>query len=130
MGVTTGRKRRCGWFDASVVRYAHALNGFSSLNLTKLDVLDDLETVRLGVGYKIRGELLPEGTMPSSLEHLAEVEVVYEGAWGEGVALVALLGRATPASQPPVMRPPPHALPSFVLQTSRGGARPHAAARP
>ena len=77
--MTTGRKRRCGWFDAPVVRYAHALNGFTSLNLTKLDVLDDLEVIRIGASYKLRGELLPPGTMPSALEDLADVEVVYEG---------------------------------------------------
>jgi len=78
VGVTTGRKRRCGWFDAVVVRYAHTLNGFTSLNLTKLDVLDDMATLRLGVAYKLRGQLLPPGAMPSTLEDLAAVEVVYE----------------------------------------------------
>jgi len=78
VGVTTGRKRRCGWFDAVVVQYAHRLNGFTSLNITKLDVLDDLETIRLGVGYKLRGQVLPPGVMPSTLEDLAAVEVVYE----------------------------------------------------
>ncbi len=78
VGVTTGRKRRCGWFDAVVVAYAHRLNGFTSLNITKLDILDDLETIRLGVAYKLRGQVLPLGVMPSTLEDLAAVEVVYE----------------------------------------------------
>jgi adenylosuccinate synthase len=78
VGVTTGRKRRCGWFDASVVAYAHRLNGFSSLNITKLDCLDALDSIQLGVGYKLRGQLLPRGVMPSTLEDLSAVEVVYE----------------------------------------------------
>jgi adenylosuccinate synthase len=80
IGVTTGRKRRCGWLDAVVVRYAHQLNGFTSLNVTKLDVLDDLETIKIGVAYKIDGVELGWGAMPSMLEDLAKVEVVYEGA--------------------------------------------------
>lgn len=79
IGVTTGRKRRCGWFDGVVARYAHQLNGFTSLNLTKLDVLDGLDTVKIGVAYKIRGETLAPGAMPSTLEDLTAVEVVYEG---------------------------------------------------
>ena len=78
VGVTTGRKRRCGWFDAVVVRYAHTLNRFTSLNLTKLDVLDELESVSIGVAYKLDGALLPAGSYPSTLEDLSRVEVVYE----------------------------------------------------
>jgi adenylosuccinate synthase len=78
IGVTTGRKRRCGWFDAVVVQYAHRLNAFSSLNLTKLDILDDLSELKIGVAYSIRGQQLPYGAMPAVLEDLAQVEVVYE----------------------------------------------------
>ncbi len=79
IGVTTGRKRRCGWLDAVVIRYAHQLNGFSSLNLTKLDVLDELEEIKIGVGYKINGQTLGWGRMPSTLQELSQVEVEYEG---------------------------------------------------
>jgi adenylosuccinate synthase len=79
VGVTTGRKRRCGWLDTVVLRYAHQLNGFTSLNLTKLDVLDELETIRIGVAYSINGERLGNGRMPATLEELAKVEVEYEG---------------------------------------------------
>ena len=61
-----------------VVRYANTLNAFTSLNLTKLDVLDDLDELRIGVGYKLNGQLLPPGSFPGLLEDLAEVEVVYE----------------------------------------------------
>lgn len=78
IGVTTGRKRRCGWLDMVVVQYAHRLNGYRSLNLTKLDVLDELDEVKIGVAYKINGERLPPGMMPSTLEDLENVEVEYE----------------------------------------------------
>jgi adenylosuccinate synthase len=78
VGVTTGRKRRCGWLDTVVLRYAHALNGFTSLNVTKLDVLDELEELKIGVGYKLNGVALAPGQMPSVLDDLAAVEVVYE----------------------------------------------------
>ena len=75
---STGRKRRCGWFDAVVVRYAHALNGFTSLNLTKLDVLDALPEVKIAVGYRLRGVPLAPGAFPALLEDLSAVEVDYE----------------------------------------------------
>lgn len=75
---STGRKRRCGWFDAVVVNYAHALNGFASLNLTKMDVLDTLPEVKVGVAYKLDGRVLGKGEFPSTLEDLARVEVVYD----------------------------------------------------
>ncbi|KAH9256851.1 adenylosuccinate synthase [Batrachochytrium salamandrivorans] len=78
IGVTTGRKRRCGWLDLVVLRYSHALNGYSGLNITKLDVLDSLKEVKLGVAYEIDGKVLPNGQMPSRLEDLAKVKVVYE----------------------------------------------------
>ena len=50
-GVTTGRKRRCGWLDIPVLQYAGLINGYSSLNLTKLDVLSDLDEIKIGVAY-------------------------------------------------------------------------------
>jgi adenylosuccinate synthase len=63
-----------------VLRYSHMINNYSGLNLTKLDVLDNLEYVKIGVGYKLNGKLLPPGAMPSTLENLEAVEVEYEGA--------------------------------------------------
>ena len=75
---STGRKRRCGWFDAVVVRYSHALNGFTALNLTKLDVLDELAEIKIAVGYKLRGAPLPPQAFPALLEDLSAVEVEYE----------------------------------------------------
>jgi len=77
-GTTTGRPRRCGWLDVPVLQYSHALNHYTSLNITKLDVMSQLSQIKLGVAYKLRGELLPAGLMPSLLSDLASVEVVYE----------------------------------------------------
>jgi adenylosuccinate synthase len=54
-GTVTGRPRRCGWFDAALVRFSAQLNGFTDIALTKLDVLDQLPTLKIGVGYKPRG---------------------------------------------------------------------------
>jgi len=72
----TGRPRRTGWFDAAVVRYAVMLNGFDAIALTKLDVLDEFEEIRISTGYRCRGELL-EG-IPYGANVLAECEPVYE----------------------------------------------------
>jgi len=77
-GTTTGRPRRCGWLDIPVVRYAHALNNFQGINITKLDVLSDFDELLIGVTYKLNGQRLPYGQMPSRLEELAAVEVEYE----------------------------------------------------
>lgn len=81
-GTTTGRPRRCGWLDVPVVQYSHALNGYASLNITKLDVLSDLAEIKIGVAYKLRGKVLPPGLMPAALHDLAAVEVVYESMPG------------------------------------------------
>jgi len=77
-GVTTGRKRRCGWLDIPLLRYTHQVNGYSSLNLTKLDVLSDLDEIKIGVEYEVDGTPLPHGVMPSTLEDLAKVQVRFE----------------------------------------------------
>lgn len=75
-GATTGRPRRCGWFDAVATRYALALNGCTNLNLTKVDILDTLPEIKIAVGYKLNGKILEY--FPASLDELATVEVVYE----------------------------------------------------
>ena len=75
-GAVTGRPRRTGWFDATVVRYAVMLNGIDALALTKLDVLDEFEQINIATGYRYQGELL-EG-MPYGANVLAECEPVYE----------------------------------------------------
>ena len=75
-GTTTGRPRRCGWLDACVVRYAGLLSGIDYMAITRLDILDELKTLKLCVGYKYKGELLKG--MPASLKVMAAVEPVYE----------------------------------------------------
>ena len=75
-GATTGRPRRCGWFDAAGLRRVVELNGVSGLCITKLDVLDGLDTVRVAVGYKVRGER--RDILPVGAEALAICEPVYE----------------------------------------------------
>eukprot|EP00850_Spirogloea_muscicola_P011708 SM000073S21484 [mRNA] locus=s73:618009:620946:+ [translate_table: standard] len=85
-GTTTGRPRRCGWLDIVALRFACTINGFTSLNLTKLDVLSSLENIRLGVSYKSpAGDTLP--CFPADLELLEAVEVEYETlpGWGTDI---------------------------------------------
>ena len=79
-GATTGRPRRCGWFDAVVVRYAARINGLTDLAVTKLDVLDTLERIAICVGYEYEGDLHTE--FPADLTALARVTPRYE--WLEG----------------------------------------------
>uniref|UniRef100_A0AAY4DJI6 Adenylosuccinate synthetase n=1 Tax=Denticeps clupeoides TaxID=299321 RepID=A0AAY4DJI6_9TELE len=76
VGVTTGRKRRCGWLDLVLVKYAHMINGFTALALTKLDILDVFEEIKVGVAYKVDEELVPY--FPANQEVLHKVEVQYE----------------------------------------------------
>lgn len=75
-GTVTGRARRTGWLDACVVKYAGILSGIDYMAITRLDILDDFDEIKLCVGYKYKGENL-EG-IPASLSVLAEVEPVYE----------------------------------------------------
>ena len=75
-GATTGRKRRCGWFDAIALRRAHQINGFTGLCITKLDVLDGLSTIRLCTAYRYEGKLLESA--PSGADALEKCEPVYE----------------------------------------------------
>jgi adenylosuccinate synthase len=75
-GSVTGRPRRCGWFDAAALKRAIQINGISGLCVTKLDVLDGVETLQLGVGYRLNGE--QRDILPFGAEMLAECEPVYE----------------------------------------------------
>ena len=79
-GATTGRARRCGWFDALVVRYAVRVNGLDALAVTKLDVLDTLERIGLCTGYEVGGDVHTE--FPADLDLLERVTPRYE--WFEG----------------------------------------------
>jgi adenylosuccinate synthase len=75
-GASTGRPRRCGWYDAVTVRYAARINGLDALALTKLDVLDDLDEIKICTAYRLGGETFDE--FPSDLSVLATCEPVYE----------------------------------------------------
>lgn len=85
-GTTTGRPRRCGWIDVPQMRYSNMVNGFTELNLTKLDVLTGLEKVKIGVAYWHKGKKL-DG-MPSNLQLLEESVVEYEelDGWDEDIS--------------------------------------------
>ena len=75
-GAVTGRPRRCGWFDAPLLRYTAAINGFDSLVVTKLDVLDEFDQIPVCVGYRLDGREI--AGMPATVEQIARVEPVYE----------------------------------------------------
>jgi adenylosuccinate synthase len=79
-GASTGRPRRCGWFDAVAVRFAARVNGLDALAITKLDVLDGLETVQICTAYRCGDRLLTE--FPADLKLLATCEPVYESLPG------------------------------------------------
>jgi adenylosuccinate synthase len=75
-GATTGRPRRCGWFDAVVVNHAIRINGIREVAITKLDVLNDFDKIKICVGYRADGKLLHH--IPSNLDLLERSEPVYE----------------------------------------------------
>ena len=75
-GSTTGRKRRCGWFDAVVVRHAARVNGLTMLALTKLDVLSGLPKLKLCTGYKVKGEVIDD--FPASIAGFEGLVPVYQ----------------------------------------------------
>ena len=77
-GVTTGRKRRCGWLDLVLLKYSAQVNCYSLLNLTKLDILDDLDVIRVATAYKVGGRELD--TFPADLDLMEskEMKIVYK----------------------------------------------------
>ncbi|HPX61689.1 MAG TPA: adenylosuccinate synthase [Deltaproteobacteria bacterium] len=75
-GATTGRPRRCGWFDAMVIRYAVRVNGLTGIALTKLDVLSGFDTIKVCTGYTLGGKQLE--TLPAALEAFENCQPVYE----------------------------------------------------
>ena len=82
-GTVTGRPRRCGWFDAVIGEYAVRTSDLKQIALNKIDVLKDLDTVKICVGYKLNGEIIKH--FPASLEDLEKCEPVYEEmeGWGD-----------------------------------------------
>src|SRR5262249_33291857 len=96
-GASTGRPRRCGWFDAVVVRYSVRVNGFDTIALTKLDVLDEQAEVKICTSYRCESETVSD--FPADLTLLEACEPVYETLPGwqtstEGVRDFAMLPAA------------------------------------
>ncbi|MFU8793898.1 MAG: adenylosuccinate synthase [Dethiobacteria bacterium] len=87
-GTTTGRPRRCGWFDAVIARYASRINGLTGLAVTKLDVLSGMEIINMAVAYRCRGSVT--GDFPISIGDLQLCEPVYESfpGWDEDISRV------------------------------------------
>ncbi len=75
-GAVTGRPRRCGWFDVPLLRYTAAINGFDSLAVTKLDVLDEFDNIPVCVAYRLNGKEI--GGMPATVREIEKLEPVYE----------------------------------------------------
>ncbi len=75
-GSVTGRPRRCGWFDTPVLKYSAAINGFETMVVTKLDVLDELDEIPVCVAYSIDGKVTLD--MPATVRELAKAEPIYE----------------------------------------------------
>ncbi len=98
-GSTTGRPRRCGWFDAPVIRYANRLNALSGIALTKLDVLSGLPRLKVCVAYEIGGARRDE--VPLSLEEFEEAKPVYEQVegWKEDISSAREFGDLPKAAQ-------------------------------
>jgi adenylosuccinate synthase len=95
-GTVTGRKRRCGWFDAVLVRQAVAVNGIDGIALTKLDVLDGLDEIKVCTGYRLDGETIDY--LPASQGAQGEVEPIYETLEGwQGTTRGARSWNALPA---------------------------------
>lgn len=90
-GATTGRKRRCGWLDTVILRNAVRLNGLTGLAITKLDVLNGLQSLKICTGYEYQGEMLED--FPASLKVLAECKPVYEShpGWSEDISTMRKL---------------------------------------
>ncbi len=79
-GSVTGRPRRCGWFDVPLLRYTLAINGFDSIVVTKLDVLDELDEIQVCVAYRVNGTVVED--MPATSHDMMSIEPVYESLPG------------------------------------------------
>jgi len=98
-GTTTGRPRRCGWLDLVILRYAVRVNGLTSLAITKLDVLDELETIKICTGYRYHGQDIDE--LPDTLKVLGECEPVYEEleGWQEDTTMAGTFDKLPKKAQ-------------------------------
>ena len=98
-GASTGRPRRCGWYDAVAVRYAVRVNGIDSIALTKLDVLDGLDTIEICTGYKIGDRTVTD--FPSDLNSCGPITPIYESwpGWQEPTKGATTYAQLPPAAQ-------------------------------
>jgi adenylosuccinate synthase len=98
-GTVTGRPRRCGWFDIPLLRYAHSINHVSSLFITKIDVMDYLDSIPVCIGYRYKGSSLD--WMPAIAEEYAQVEPVYTElpGWDRPTAGIAEFDRLPQAAK-------------------------------
>lgn len=87
-GATTGRPRRCGWFDAVIVKHSVVVNGLSEIAVTKLDVLDEMEKIKIATGYKYKGKTYKD--FPADIDVLENCEAVYEEheGWMQDISAV------------------------------------------
>jgi len=98
-GATTGRPRRCGWFDAVVVNHAIRVNGIKEMTITKLDVLNDFDRIKICVGYRLNGKVIHQ--VPSNPDQLARIEPVYEelAGWKSDIRDVREFSALPPKAQ-------------------------------
>ena len=75
-GVTTGRRRRCGWLDLVIVKYSAQVNCYTQINLTKLDILDTFEEIRVATAYRVDGQVID--AFPADLDMMERVDIVYK----------------------------------------------------
>jgi adenylosuccinate synthase len=103
-GATTGRPRRCGWFDAVIVRKGVRTSGVTSIALTKLDVLTGIDPIRVCTGYRLDGQVIED--VPASADVLARCEPIYEdhAGWREPLKSVARLDSLPTAARRYVAR--------------------------
>lgn len=103
-GTTTARPRRCGWLDTFMLNYTHSVNGYTEVCLTKLDVLSEFETIKIGTGYVVRGRKL--AYYPQSLDTISEAEVVYEdmAGWKTDISSARVFGELPKEAQAYVKR--------------------------
>ena len=104
IGVTTGRKRRIGWFDAPLLKHTIQLNGVDSLSIMKLDILDALDEIKICVAYKIGKKELD--VFPATIEELAQVEPVYETlpGWKQAIGSIRLYAELPRAARSYIRR--------------------------
>eukprot|EP00442_Polarella_glacialis_P003324 CAMPEP_0115067048 /NCGR_PEP_ID=MMETSP0227-20121206/11161_1 /TAXON_ID=89957 /ORGANISM="Polarella glacialis, Strain CCMP 1383" /LENGTH=542 /DNA_ID=CAMNT_0002453047 /DNA_START=60 /DNA_END=1688 /DNA_ORIENTATION=+ len=108
-GTTTGRRRRCGWLDIPLVKYSAMVNGYTSISITKLDVLTGLKQIRVAVAYRhmdLTEVRLPSGYFPSHLDDLKKVVCEYEilEGWSEDISSCRRFADLPKAAQAYVMR--------------------------